>query len=292
MIKVWNKICRSIRFIWNHPLVKNERLSAVIRYIKFHFKYRNGQKCIIPFIQHSLIITKGSGIQAHYFTYLEDFEEMLFLLHYLDKNDKFIDVGANIGAYSILASGQIGCYTMAFEPSIINYNFLEENVILNNLQDKIKLYNCALGDKNESSTIEFMGAMTRLTNYKALNLQEVMINKLDDFTDYSQLIKIDVEGYEEFVLNGASKILNHPKTNALIVELAGLNRYGSSNEIVHNILMENNFSPVKYSPYERVIKKLTSLRDDQFNTIYIRDEKLARKRIVNSPKYKIGNQWI
>ena len=39
-----------------------------------------------------------------------------------------------------------------------------------------------------------------------------MINKLDDFTDYSQLIKIDVEGYEEFVLNGASEILNHPKT--------------------------------------------------------------------------------
>ena len=119
-----------------------------------------------------------------------------------------------------------------------------------------------------------------------------MINKLDDFTDYSQLIKIDVEGYEEFVLNGASEILNHPKTNALIVELAGLNRYGSSNEIVHNLLMENNFSPIKYSPYERVIKKLTSWRDDQFNTIYIRDEKLVRKRIINSPKYKIGNQWI
>ena len=44
-------------------------------------------------------------------------------------------------------------------------------------------------------------------------------------------------------------IWNHPKTNALTVELAGLNRYGFSNEIVHNLLMENNFSPIKYPPY-------------------------------------------
>jgi len=292
VIKLWNKISRSIRFIWSHPLVQNERLSAIIRYIKFHCKYKNGQKCIIPFIQHSLIITKGSGVQAHYFTYLEDFEEMLFLLHYLNEKDRFIDVGANIGAYSILASGQTGCYTVAFEPSLINYKFLEENVILNNVQDRTELYNFALGDKNESSTIKFMGAMTHLTNYKALNPQEVMIKKLDDFTDYSQLIKIDVEGYEEFVLNGASKVLHHPETNALIVELIEHNRYGSSNKVVHNLLIKNNFFPIRYSPYERVIKRLNSWRKDQFNTIYIRDKKLVSKRLINSPKYKIGNQWI
>ena len=91
-------------FIWNHSLVENERLSAIYRYIKFHYTYRNGQECIIPFLEHSLLINKGEGSQAHYYTYLADFEEMLFLLHYLNKDDRFIDVGANIGAYSILAS--------------------------------------------------------------------------------------------------------------------------------------------------------------------------------------------
>ena len=131
-MKVFRRIILAFTFIWNHSLVKNERLSAIYRYIKFHFRYRNGQECIIPFLEHSLLIKKGEGSQAHYYTYLADFEEMLFLLHYLNKDDRFIDVGANIGAYSILAAGQIGCNTLSFEPSIQNHKLLKSNIQLNN----------------------------------------------------------------------------------------------------------------------------------------------------------------
>ena len=59
--KIWRGFNRSIKFIWNHPLVQNERLLAIFRYVKFHFRYRNGQKCIIPFVGQSLIIKKGEG---------------------------------------------------------------------------------------------------------------------------------------------------------------------------------------------------------------------------------------
>ena len=279
-------------FIWNHSLVKNERLGAIYRYIKFHFRYRNGQECIIPFLEHSLRIIKGEGSQAHLFTYLEDFEEMIFLLHYLNKDDRFIDVGANIGAYSILASGQIGCQTLSFEPSIQNYKLLNSNVKLNNLQNSIKTYNYALGEINKVSTIRFKGTMTYIVNDNTMNSQKVLIKKLDDFTDYGELIKIDVEGYEEFVLKGAKGVLSHPKTNAIIIELAGYNRYGSSDEKVHNLLIQHNFFPIKYFPYERIFNRLKTYRKNQFNTIYIRDEKFVENRLINSPKYKIGNQYI
>ena len=50
--------------------------------------------------------------------------------------------------------------------------------------------------------------------------------------------------------------------------------------------------PIKYFPYERVFNRLKTYRKNQFNTIYIRDEKFVENRIINSPKYKIGNQWI
>ena len=99
-MKVFRRIIRAFTFIWRHSLVQNERLSAFYRYIKFHIVNRNGQECIIPFLEHSLLITKGEGSQAHLFTYLADFEEMIFLLHYLNKDDRFIDVGANIGVIS------------------------------------------------------------------------------------------------------------------------------------------------------------------------------------------------
>ena len=293
-MKVFRRIMLAFTFIWNHSLVKNERFSAIYRYIKFHFRYRNGQECIIPFLEHSLLIKKGEGSQAHYYTYLADFEEMLFLLHYLNKDDRFIDVGANIGAYSILAAGQIGCNTLSFEPSIQNHKLLKSNIQLNNLKNIIKTYNYALGEIDKVSNIRYKGTMTYIINDDIMNSQKVLIKKLDDFTDYGELIKIDVEGYEEFVLKGATKVLKHLHTNALIVELGGArhNRYGSSNDKIHKILINNHFSPIKYDPYTRRIKKLKIYREDQFNTIYIRDEKFVENRLINSPKYKIGNQYI
>ena len=77
-MKVFRRIILAFTFIWNHSLVKNERLSAIYRYIRFHFRYRKGQECVIPFLEYSLLIKKGEGSQAYYYTYLIDFEEMLF----------------------------------------------------------------------------------------------------------------------------------------------------------------------------------------------------------------------
>lgn len=286
------RIVKILIFILGNPLVKNERFQAFWRYLKFHILFKNGELSIIPFIKGKLILKKGAGSQANYYTYLQDFEEMLFLLHYLNENDQFIDIGANIGTYSILASKLTNCLSIAFEPSLNNFNILSANISLNNLKDKIKLYNIALGSKNEMQTIGFKGELTYITSNKDLSLQNVNVKQLDTILDYANLIKIDVEGYEENVLKGAIKILKNKKTNALIVEFAGYNRYGSSNKKVHDLLIKNNFNPIKYSPYNRSFIKLKNFRQDKINTIYIRDFKLAMDRIIHSAKYKIGNQFI
>ena len=97
---------------------------------------------------------------------------------------------------------------------------------------------------------------------------------------------------EEFVLKGAKQVLSHANTHAVIIELAGFNRYNSSNAIIHELMIKNHFFPVQYFPEIREIKKLESFRIDQFNTIYIRNEKFVENRLINSPKYKIGNQYI
>ena len=229
ILKLIQKIYNLFRLIQTHPLISNEKISALIRYITLHLRHKNGEKIAIPFCGGHLIILKGEGSNTHYFTYLEDYEEMFFLLHFLRDSDQFIDVGANIGAYSILAASQIGCKTIAIEPS----------------------------EKN-----------------------------------YSLLIKIDVEGFEEFVLKGAKQVLNHPDTHAVILELAGYNRYNSSDAKIHKLMIKNHFFPVQYFPEIREIKKLESFRIDQFNTIYIKNMKLVKKRIIDSPQYKIGSHWV
>ena len=288
----FRRIYSLLRLIKAHPLAKNEKLSALIRYFTFHLRYKNGEEIAIPFSGGHLIISKGEGSQAHFFTHLEDYEEMAFLLHFLRVNDQFIDVGANIGAYSILAASKIGCKTIAFEPSEKNYSILQANLHLNNLQEFIEIHNFALGEKNETKTIGTKGALTYITNNQNLDLQKIEIQRLDDFAEYAQIIKIDVEGFEEFVLRGAKQVLNHPDTHAVILELAGYNRYNSSDAIIHKLMINNHFFPVQYFPEIREIKKLESFRIDQFNTIYIKNMKLVKERIIESPKYKIGSYWV
>ena len=77
---------------------------------------------------------------------LYDFEEMKFLLRYLREDDNFLDVGANVGVYSILASAVItGGSIHAFEPSFISRERLEENLRLNHIENA-RIYAAAAGE--------------------------------------------------------------------------------------------------------------------------------------------------
>jgi len=74
-----------------------------------------------------------------------EFEEMSFVMHFLRADDLFVDVGANIGAYTILASGIAGARSISFEPSASSFTYLERNVRLNDLTTKVILVKAALG---------------------------------------------------------------------------------------------------------------------------------------------------
>ena len=62
----------------------------------------------------------------------------------LNEDDKFIDIGANIGTYSILSTTMVGCETISFEPSNQIFRILENNVQINNVESKINLYKVKL----------------------------------------------------------------------------------------------------------------------------------------------------
>jgi FkbM family methyltransferase len=76
------------------------------------------------------------------------------LVHEILKKDKllFIDIGANIGYYSLLAAS-IGIKCIAFEPIQKNYRLFEKSIKQNNFQHLIKLYKIALGE--EHKMVEF-----------------------------------------------------------------------------------------------------------------------------------------
>jgi predicted RNA methylase len=76
-----------------------------------------------------------TGATGNIYAGLHDFHEMALLLHFLRPCDVFVDIGANVGAYSVLASGVVGAKTFAFEPVPQTFACLRDNVRMNDLQD-------------------------------------------------------------------------------------------------------------------------------------------------------------
>ncbi|MBT8394998.1 MAG: FkbM family methyltransferase, partial [Bacteroidia bacterium] len=135
-----------------NPLTKNNKLSAYYRYIKFNTEqiFFNEER-VYPFLSHTKFYAKKglSGIVPNIYFGLHEVEEMGFLLHYLIPSDIFLDIGANVGAYTILASGEKNCKSIAIEPIPETFNYLKKNIELNKLDQKVTLHNVGLSYKND-----------------------------------------------------------------------------------------------------------------------------------------------
>jgi hypothetical protein len=101
------------------------------------------------------------------------------------------------------------------------------------------------------------------------------------------LIKIDVEGYESQVINGAEKTLVNQTLKAIIIELNGLgSRYGFDDENIHLKLLEYGFKPYYYNPKVKELKSLKTFGNN--NTLYLRDLNFIEERIKSSKRIKVG----
>jgi FkbM family methyltransferase len=140
-------------------------------------------------------------------------EDSGFIRSFLQPGETYIDIGANIGVTVIPAAIKVGASgkVIAFEPHPKTAGYLAENIALNQLKN-IEVRNCALGDTRGS--ISFTNKSSDDMNQVTLDQQsgiEVPIMLLDDFaSEHEQiaLLKLDVEGYEKFVLAGATAILS------------------------------------------------------------------------------------
>ncbi len=282
-----------IKFILSHPLASKNKWEAMRRFFGFQIgRLLNPYPIIYPFTEKTgLIIEKGmAGATGNLYCGLHEFEDMGFLLHFLRPEDLFVDVGANIGSYTILASGQIGSSTISFEPIPATFKRMQKNIAVNFLKEKVTAYNMGVGSKKQ--TLQFTTGLDTV-NHVVLektktNVLEVPVDTLDNMLEgkYPILVKIDVEGFESEVLAGATGLITDPTLKAIIIELNGSGtKYGFSEEDIHNQLVQNNFLPYQYDPFTR---NLT--RTDVFgtgNSIYIRNIDFVHDRIQSSEKITI-----
>lgn len=286
---------KTIRFILYHPLNRNNKIKALLRFFIWQFQSRwNTKPVAIKFGEKSkLIITRGmAGATGNLYCGLHEFEDMAFLLHFLRKEDLFVDIGANIGSYTILAASEIGARTYTFEPVPVTFYSLKRNIDCNDVSGIVKAFNIGLG--NKQGKINFTNTLDTV-NHVSVGIEKdiisVEVKTLDEIVEIDSdcLIKIDVEGFEKQVLEGMTNILINEKLQALIIELNGSGiRYGYDDIVVHNVLLSFGFKPYSYDPMSRKLDLLKTFGST--NTIYIRNEKFVKDRLEKSRYFKIlGN---
>ena len=148
-------------------------------------------------------------------------EEELFANNYLTQGGVVIDIGANIGNFSLSASQIVGKggRIIAFEAHPDTALYARRNFKLNNTQ--ISLHSYALGDKD--GVVHFSSGVYDDVNHVIKNGGvAVSVKKLDDVQevqelDHIDLLKIDVEGYELPVMEGA--VVTLKKTSAVYFEV-------------------------------------------------------------------------
>jgi FkbM family methyltransferase len=285
----------SLRFITNHPLTTDHKLQAIGRYLRFHLiRYLKPGLAVYPFVGEVKFYAQyGMGIIGNIFTGLEDFEEMGFLLHFLRPGEQFVDVGANVGAYSLLASGGCGSRTVAIEPIPTTYAQLLLNIQLNNLSELVAPLHCGAGStRSRLNFTSEQGALNRvaLPNGETGTVVNVPVIPLDEIEEIDNpvLVKIDVEGYEYEVIRGAARTLQNDSLSAILIELNGLgNRYGFNNQMVHEKLSCFGFLPFQYNPMTRQLTPRNNYDGQGPNTLYIRHISEVQARLMSAQKVTV-----
>ena len=291
----------TLKFIFNHPATRNNRLAAFRRFAGWQIQSRTFHRPVVyPFVENSVLLVQGgmTGATGNIYTGLHEFEDMMFLLHLLRPGDIFVDAGANIGSYTILASSVAGAKSISFEPVPSTFMHLKNNIAINNIESVVELQNAGVGkEKGRMSFTSSFDTMNHVVTDSSNANQEtiqVEIITLDDILGNRMptLIKIDTEGFEMAVLQGAVSTLKHPSLLAIIVEINGsCNRYGINEKDIHEFIIQQGFIPITYNPFERNYTIKHSFNPNG-NTIYIKNESETGKRLSMARKFRVLNLCV
>jgi FkbM family methyltransferase len=290
---------RSLNFVARHPLNRSAPLQAVGRVLAWQIATRlQHDPVAVPFVEQTrLLVRRGmAGATGNVYCGLHEFEDMGFVLHALRPDDLFVDVGANIGSYTVLAAGAVGSRCIAFEPAPQAYAALRDNLRLNDLVARVDARNeivaARLGQLALTTGLDTTNHVLAAAELEGSHggFAAVAATTLDSALEGlgPVIIKIDVEGFETEVLAGADSTLRNPTLIAVLIELNGSGaRYGFDEHALHERFLTHGFTPARYDPLRRDLTDVGGGPGTSGNTLYVRDIDEARRRVASARRYSI-----
>ncbi len=194
--------------------------------------------------------TKTASYRAHTL-FSKEKETVEWIDEHGGKDKIFFDIGANVGVYSLYYAFVHKGPVYSFEPSFRNLDLLVRNIRLNNLSDYISVisnpvFNKEIFDKFfQSENIGGLAESTfgennnKVNHYKTLSISLNQLIK-KNILRKPNLIKIDVDGNEAEVINGATDIIASEECSSILVETRP-----SSNAVIEKILKEKGYKKKK-----------------------------------------------
>lgn len=252
---------KKLIYIIIHPKVYSQSLVVQSKKNKYNELCAKNQSINYQLAKdfNFLLYPKGQIAELLYTVDFEK-EQLLLVKNFIKPGMSVIDIGANIGLYSVIidkliqSQGEI----FAFEPSKEIFNLLKNNLKLNKC-NQVKPFPIALGEadnqtlnlvleKGYGDGFRYINNKLQVNNQEIKETEEVQMMTLDTFMEKQNktkidFIKIDVEGYECQVLKGAEQILSVNKNTIVLYENSeiGLKRAGHSQAELSNYLKKLGF---------------------------------------------------
>jgi FkbM family methyltransferase len=270
---------RTLRFILGHPMNRGRPISTLYRFAKWQLQSRLEDEVIFEWIDGAkLVVQRGmTGATGNIYCGLHEYADMAFLLHLLREDDLFLDLGANVGSYTVLASRVCGARSIAVEPDPEAVVRLRRNVEANEVGNLVVITETALGAAPGVARFSIGDdTMNRVVADVSETSREVKLMSLDSIIGDRRptMIKMDVEGYEAEVLKGARETLKMETLLAVETET-------SDSEVIA-ALSEAGFERWYYDPARRELSReprgiLAS------NALYLRDVSHVQRRVSEAP---------
>ncbi len=187
--------------------------------------------------QQVLYCTPNRATQWRVQTFFTKEPETVAWIGTFEAGDVLVDVGANVGMYTIWAAKAARARVFAFEPESQNFALLNRNIVANGLSDRAVAFCLALSDETRFDRLHIsrfeigqschsFGEKVdfRLQPHDFALSQGAVSTAMDALVQQQTIpvpnhIKVDVDGFEHKVLRGAATTLDNPRVRSLLVEI-------------------------------------------------------------------------
>jgi FkbM family methyltransferase len=209
-----------------HSQASGHRLSAVVRLCMWQLWRKLPRAGAIAQLSEGerLWCPPWSHLAAAWVSVGDHEAELPFVRTLLRPEDTFVDVGANIGVYTVVAALR-GARVLAFEPNANARGMLSANLALNRVEDRVEVLPFALADFSGPARFTTdLESSNHLQTTPEANCEVVEVRELDALVKPARqvtLVKIDAEGFDEAVLRGARGTLERERPVVIVETWAG-----------------------------------------------------------------------